>query len=291
MSRLQALSFQGEMRSDFKLTSQSAPSEPFPVNVAYKALDLCSQESIRSFVTGWSEAPITHLILNAGANVMGKPTFTAEGIESTFASNHTGHALLVLLLIKEKHLAEDCSIVFVTSSLHDSKSPGHPAVLWSTPASVAACEDPRLQNEPLVRYGTAKFGAVLFMWALRRRAKETGKRWRINVFEPGFAPGRGSKLGRGGSLDDKTRMISEQQIFRGSCRQLERLLCRYCVSSCVSEVSRPVMLSAVEDYWLNSHWAKNLKIGTGGTCGWTRSLMRARIRLMLSSRMSCGIGR
>lgn len=166
--------------------------------MTFAKLDLCSQASIRSFVSSWKSGPITHLVLNAGASFVTKPEFTEEGIELSFAANHTGHALLVLLLIEADLLTDDCSIIFVTTALHDPEHIGHPVVAWTTPAKVAAADDERLQGG-MARYGTTKVGGVLFAWALLRHAKRSGKHWRINCFEPGFTPGRGSKLARGAS--------------------------------------------------------------------------------------------
>lgn len=194
---LQAVRFLARMDSSAKITAtgRSQPKEAYPPQVTFAKLDLCSQDSIRSFVSSWKAGPITHLILNAGASFVTKPEFNEDGIELSFAANHTGHALLVLLLIEANLLTDDCSIIFVTTALHDPDHIGKPVVAWTTPAKVAAADDERLQGG-MVRYGTTKVGGVLFAWALLRHAKRAGKHWRINCYEPGFTPGRGSKLGR-----------------------------------------------------------------------------------------------
>ena len=71
-------------------------------NVVFLPLDLSSLAKVRSFVQTWetqSFPPIQLLLLNAGLQIPGGVTKTEDGIESTFAVNHVGHALLFHLLL------------------------------------------------------------------------------------------------------------------------------------------------------------------------------------------------
>lgn len=119
----------------------------------------------------------------------GRPAFTAEGVEHTFAVAHANHALLFFSLLEKGLYTSDCRILFVSSGTHDPKeigSPGPPA--WSTADEVARAASAALQN-PITRYPTAKLANVLFARALARRASEAGREWTVNAYDPGFAPG------------------------------------------------------------------------------------------------------
>lgn len=130
----------------------------------------------------------------------GKPEFTLDGVETVFAVAHVGHALLCLLLIEKHQLSADCRIIFTTSGTHDPKEPGSPIPpAWSTPAQIAKAEGKALQNAN-TRYPTAKLANIFFNRALERRAIAAGKKWQFISWDPGFAPGGGSKLTRSKSL-------------------------------------------------------------------------------------------
>ncbi|MEL4428111.1 hypothetical protein AAEH84_20380, partial [Shewanella indica] len=62
-------------------------------------LDLASLASVRSFAAALPDEPITHLILNAGGQRSDDRARTIDGFETTFASNHLAHYLLLRLLM------------------------------------------------------------------------------------------------------------------------------------------------------------------------------------------------
>jgi hypothetical protein len=47
-----------------------------------------------------------------------------------------------------------------------------------------------------VRYPNSKLANTIFSCALASRATASGKQWAVNIFDPGFVPGGGSKLHR-----------------------------------------------------------------------------------------------
>lgn len=165
-----------------------------PSNITYIPLDPVSRASIHKAVNEWHYPPLIALICNAALNTGGKPTFTPEGIEETFAACHVGHALLLFLLNKPtpdgktgSKLAADCRIVQVTSGLHDPKEGGNPVKpIWTSAADTAAAKGLEDTN---IRYPSVKVGVALFSNVLARKAKGAGKGWTCLLFDPGFAPG------------------------------------------------------------------------------------------------------
>lgn len=84
-------------------------------NVAYLKLDLSRLAEVRSFVADYAKKgypPIKVLVLNADLQILDLD-YTEDKIESTFAINHVGHALLFYLL--RPCFAEEARIVIVAS--------------------------------------------------------------------------------------------------------------------------------------------------------------------------------
>ena len=165
-----------------------------PSNITYIPLDLVSRASVREVVNEWPFPPLIALKCIAALDTDGKPIFTPEGIEETFAACHVGHALLLFLLDKPtpdgkigSKLAADCRIVQVTSGLHDPKEGGNPVKpIWTSAADTAAAKGLEDSN---IRYPSVKVAVALFSNVLARKAKEAGKGWTCLLFDPGFAPG------------------------------------------------------------------------------------------------------
>ncbi|WVQ64709.1 uncharacterized protein L199_002876 [Kwoniella botswanensis] len=184
------------------VASRTPPPNSFP-GVHFRALDLCSDSSVRAFVKSYDCGPISSLVLNAGLFPSKGPTYTAPDTQSrrhetALAASHIGHALLLYLLAADKVLQPRCRLIFVTSALHDPRAPGAPAApYWTSPEAADSATDKRLASGA-VRYANAKLAVVLFANALARKTKES-KQWEILIFEPGFSPGGGSKLDRGKS--------------------------------------------------------------------------------------------
>jgi NAD(P)-dependent dehydrogenase (short-subunit alcohol dehydrogenase family) len=98
-----------------------------PGNHSYEvsALDLNTLENVRDFaasinnrITGGSLPRIRVLILNAAVEFFGKPNFTNDGIEATFAVNYLANFLLVLLLLQSID-PEHGRIICIGSTIHD----------------------------------------------------------------------------------------------------------------------------------------------------------------------------
>lgn len=80
-------------------------------------LDLADRSSIAAFVAGWS-GPLDILVNNAGIMALPELTRTAEGWEAQFATNHLGHAALMLGLHPALAAAGAARVVVVSSSAH-----------------------------------------------------------------------------------------------------------------------------------------------------------------------------
>jgi NAD(P)-dependent dehydrogenase (short-subunit alcohol dehydrogenase family) len=153
-------------------------------SVEVRLLDLASLASVRRFAASW-EGPIGALICNAGIQVVSGLSFTEDGYETTFATNHLGHFLLVDLL--RPHLAR---VVVVASGTHDpAKRTGMPEPRLATAAEMARppadTEDAGLAGRR--RYTTSKLCNVMFAYELSRRAPELV----VTTFDPGLMPGSG----------------------------------------------------------------------------------------------------
>ena len=84
-------------------------------NVEYLKLDLSSLAKVRSFAADYAKKgypPMKALVLNAGLQILDLG-YTEDKIESTFAINHVGHALLFYLM--RPFFAEEARIVIVAS--------------------------------------------------------------------------------------------------------------------------------------------------------------------------------
>lgn len=162
-------------------------------NAQYIPLDLSSLASVRAFASTYAKAsypPISALLLNAGLQFTGPPSFTIDNIEKTFGINHVGHALLFHLLTP--HLMPTARIIVTASGTHDpAQNSGMPDAVYKTaqglarPTSDIALKDGRQQ------YSNSKLANVLWTYALDRRVKEAGKQWSVNAFDPGLMPGTG----------------------------------------------------------------------------------------------------
>ncbi|RYO88773.1 hypothetical protein DL764_008690 [Monosporascus ibericus] len=109
------------------LTSALAHGATHPYDVV--ALDLTRLDNVRVVAEGINARvsageipPIRALILNAGFLDFGKQTWTAHGLENTFAANYLGHWLLTLLLLKSMD-KQAGRIVVIGSQAHNPKDP------------------------------------------------------------------------------------------------------------------------------------------------------------------------
>lgn len=179
-------------------------SPGFP-QVEFMPLDLASTKKIREFVKTYASKgypPISSLLLNAGLQFhSGKDIrLSPDGIETTFAVNHLGHALLLFLL--KPYLANECRIVITASGVHDpAQKTMVPDAVYESAELLAHPTDSdgyEVKQKGLQRYSSSKLANVLFEYALERRLKagrDSGKtNWTVVAMDPGLMPDTG--LGR-----------------------------------------------------------------------------------------------
>ena len=115
-------------RTDTKSAAASINETLAQDNVVYLPLDLAKSANIRSFAMAWEQnkyPPIRALLLNAGLQFPGEIRYNDEGVESTFAINHLGHALLFYLL--QPYFANEMRIIVTSSGTHDPAQKSGPA--------------------------------------------------------------------------------------------------------------------------------------------------------------------
>ncbi len=162
-------------------------------NVEYLKLDLSSLTKVRSFAADYVKKdypPIKALVLNAGLQILDL-NYTEDKIESTFAVNHVGHALLFYLL--SPHLDEEARVLIVASGTHDpAQKSGLPDAIYNSAEELAQPTKETQKYEGRQRYATSKLCNILWTYALQRRLEKTpGKKWTVNAFDPGLMPGTG----------------------------------------------------------------------------------------------------
>jgi NAD(P)-dependent dehydrogenase (short-subunit alcohol dehydrogenase family) len=83
-------------------------------NYNYLPLDLCDLDSIKKLAVDWGAKPLDVLVLNAGVQRT-KLTRSAQGIETTLATNHIGNFYLMKLLLPVLKKSKRGRIVIVGS--------------------------------------------------------------------------------------------------------------------------------------------------------------------------------
>ncbi|KAI2616053.1 dehydrogenase/reductase [Hypoxylon sp. NC1633] len=182
-------------RTDSKHAAESINKILKQTNTVFISLDLADYKNIRAFAKEWSSKkhpPIQALLLNAGLQFPGEMQLTAEGIESTFAVNHVGHALLFHLLYP--HLAPKARVVLTASGTHDPEmKSGLPEAIY-TSAEELAHPPPAIANGPGRRhYTNSKLANIMWTYALQKRLDQRAPERGITVtaFDPGLMPGTG----------------------------------------------------------------------------------------------------
>jgi NAD(P)-dependent dehydrogenase (short-subunit alcohol dehydrogenase family) len=147
-------------------------------------LDLASFASVRQCVSTFQTNgyPLHILINNAGGSVPGKQaSFTADGFELTFGTNHLGHFLLTNLLLEDLKRSAPTRVITVSSELHNPDHAGGPAPDF---------DYDNLKGEkyyhPQVFYRNSKLANMWFAYELQRRLTGTGVT--SNAVCPGFVP-------------------------------------------------------------------------------------------------------
>lgn len=147
-------------------------------------LDLASFAAVRHCAAEFRSKgyPLHLLINNAGGAVAGKQaSFTVDGFERTFATNHLGHFLLTNLLLDDLKLSAPARVITVSSQLHIPGYAGGPPPDF---------DYDNLKGEkyydPQVFYRNSKLANMWFTYELQRRLAGTGVT--SNAVCPGFVP-------------------------------------------------------------------------------------------------------
>jgi retinol dehydrogenase-12 len=147
-------------------------------------LDLASFASIRQCAATFKAKgyPLHVLINNAGGSTKGKQaTFTADGFEMTFGTNHLGHFLLTNLLLDDLKRSAPARVITVSSQRH---IPGYGG------GKGAQFDWDNLKGEKFydtsLFYCNSKLANMWFAYELQRRLAGTGVT--SNAVCPGFVP-------------------------------------------------------------------------------------------------------
>ena len=148
------------------------------------SLDLASFASVRQCAAAFQAKghPLHVLINNAGGSIPGKQaSFTVDGFELTFGTNHLGHFLLTNLLLDELKRSAPARVITVSSQRHIPGYAGGPG---------AKFDDDNLKGEKFYDsatfYNNSKLANMWFTYELQRRLAGTGVT--SNAVCPGFVP-------------------------------------------------------------------------------------------------------
>lgn len=147
-------------------------------------LDLASFAAVRQCVSAFQAKgyPLHILINNAGGSIPGKQaSFTVDGFELTFGTNHLGHFLLTNLLLEDLKRSAPARVITVSSELHNPDYARGPSPDF---------DYDNLKGEkyydPQVFYRNSKLANMWFAYELQRRLAGTGVT--SNAVCPGFVP-------------------------------------------------------------------------------------------------------
>jgi NAD(P)-dependent dehydrogenase (short-subunit alcohol dehydrogenase family) len=147
-------------------------------------LDLSSFASVRQCASAFQVRgyPLHILINNAGGSVPGKqPSFTADGFELTFGTNHLGHFLLTNLLLEDLKRSAPARVITVSSELHNPAHTRGPAPDFDFNNLTGE----KYYNSQIF-YRNSKLANMWFAYELQRRLAGTGVT--SNAVCPGFVP-------------------------------------------------------------------------------------------------------
>ncbi|KAF6228802.1 hypothetical protein HO173_011650 [Letharia columbiana] len=147
----------------------------YQVTQRYLTLDLSNLVRVRSFAADYAKKgypQIKALVLNAGLQILDL-NYTEDKIESTFAINHVGHALLFYLM--SPYLAEDARILITSSGTHDpAQKSGLPDAVYNSAEELAQPTKETGKYSGRQRYATSKLCNIMWIG-----------------FDPGLMPGTG----------------------------------------------------------------------------------------------------
>jgi NAD(P)-dependent dehydrogenase (short-subunit alcohol dehydrogenase family) len=153
---------------------------PGDVDVHVVALDLADLGSVHDAAAvvrdRWDRIDV--LLNNAG--VMAPPaTFTADGVELQFATNHLGHFAWTGLLLDRLLPVPGSRVVAITSTGHRL------APRDVVGAAVAPADGERPRYRPLRAYGGSKLANLVYAYELQRRLEAAGVPTRSLAAHPG----------------------------------------------------------------------------------------------------------
>lgn len=163
---------------------------------AYSA-DLSSMEEVRQLgETLLERHQRLHVLMNNAGVLLGERRVTADGYETTFATNHLAYFLLTRLLIDRLKESAPARIINVSSMVH----------AWGT----INFDDIFLKKDyrALPAYYQSKLGNVLFTYAMARRMEGTGVT--VNCLHPGVVD---TGFGRQGSIIYKVSKAIARPFF------------------------------------------------------------------------------
>ena len=145
------------------------------------AMDLNSLTSVRAGAAacrtmlqarGEENARLHGIICNAGAQLNGPVTYSADGFEETFAGNCLGHFLLVNLLLDV--VAPGGRIAWTTSGTHDPALMDGKSIGKAAEPDAKALAQQGRDGNPMSggrRYATSKLCIILYAYELDRRLR------------------------------------------------------------------------------------------------------------------------
>ena len=171
----------------------------FGTNVHVLQIDLASLASVRQAVAECQRlvadrqvSAFSALMLNAGAQFRGEPSYSVDGYEMTFATNCLGHFLLMALLLDD--LAADGRVVFTASGTHDPETTDGKIVGAAAEPDAVMLAEQGKTGKPLSggrRYTTSKLCTILYAYELNRRLRAAGSTMLSCAFDPGMVPETG----------------------------------------------------------------------------------------------------
>jgi NAD(P)-dependent dehydrogenase (short-subunit alcohol dehydrogenase family) len=188
VSKLTAKGFHVIMASRNQQTSAQAiarlKADQPNASVESIPLDLASFASVRQCAATFKAKgyPLHVLINNAGGSIKGKhASFTVDGFEMTFGTNHLGHFLLTNLLLDDLKRSAPARVITVSSQRH---IPGYGG------GKGAQFDWGNLKGEKFydstLFYCNSKLANVWFAYELQRRLAGSGVT--SNAVCPGFVP-------------------------------------------------------------------------------------------------------
>lgn len=193
-------------------------------------LDLASFASIRQCAAIFKAKgyPLQVLINNAGGGIPGKQaSFTVDGFEMTFGTNHLGHFLLTNLLLGKLKQSAPARAITVSSQLH---IPGYGG-------RGADFDYDNLKGEKFydggLFYRNSKLANMWFAYELQRRLSGSGVT--SNAVCPGFVPE---------AIGDRRTGWIDRVMYR-------RILPRMPFARSLDEASSSYLLAATDPRWEN----------------------------------------